>query len=128
MSPEEIVRACRADGLSLSSGKQGNIVVRGNGNDVDRWLPYIRDQKPAILVTLEREKVATAHDPRELQATRESGPTAQVGFVQTNLRRIAQGLCPWCGGGDWWKKQCGERACRACHPPPHPSLVADDDE
>lgn len=52
MTPETIIEKAQADGVSLALSTTGTIKASGDGATVTRWLPIIREQKPAIVKAL----------------------------------------------------------------------------
>lgn len=53
MTPAEIIEQAAADGVRLSVSPEGNIKASGDRTAVHRWLPLIRQYKPALLVEVE---------------------------------------------------------------------------
>jgi hypothetical protein len=52
MSPAEIIEKAAADGVDLSLSPAGNVNAAGDQSAVSRWLPTIREHKPAIISAL----------------------------------------------------------------------------
>jgi hypothetical protein len=53
MTPMAIIQEAAADGVALTRSPAGTLKVTGAQAAVTRWLPVIRENKPAILVALE---------------------------------------------------------------------------
>lgn len=53
MTPAAIIKKATADGVTLALTPAGAIKATGNGMAVNRWLPVIREHKPAILAALQ---------------------------------------------------------------------------
>lgn len=61
MTPAAIIEKATADGVNLTLSPAGTIKVAGDQAEVDRWLPIIRESKPAIVAMLTAAaKVATS--------------------------------------------------------------------
>jgi hypothetical protein len=52
MTPAAIIREAAADGVSLALSPAGTIKATGDQAAVNRWLPVLREYKPAILAAL----------------------------------------------------------------------------
>ena len=52
MTPAEIIKEARAEGITLALSDSGTIKVRGDRASVSRWLVVIQKQKPGIVVAL----------------------------------------------------------------------------
>ena len=52
MTPAAIIQQATADGVSLALSPAGTIKATGARGAIARWLPLIREHKPAILATL----------------------------------------------------------------------------
>lgn len=53
MTPAAILQAVNADGVRLTMSPSGTLKVTGDGSAVTRWLPVIREHKPAIIDALQ---------------------------------------------------------------------------
>jgi len=62
MTPAAIIKEAMADGVSLALSTTGTIKAGGKQDAVNRWLPVIRENKPAILAVLASQ--AEAEDLR----------------------------------------------------------------
>lgn len=51
----ECVRRCRRDGVRLFLTQTGTVKMRGEQSVIDRWLPVIREHKPAVIALLGEE-------------------------------------------------------------------------
>ena len=60
MTPATIIKQAQADGVKLALSPSGSIKAVGNEQAVARWLPAIREHKPAIVTALR-------HSPEELE-------------------------------------------------------------
>lgn len=54
MNPAEIIECAAADGVDLSLSPAGKVNAAGDQSAVSRWLPAIREHKPAIISALMR--------------------------------------------------------------------------
>jgi hypothetical protein len=52
MTPGEIIRGAAGDGVSLTLSPAGTIKAVGDRAAVSRWLPVLREHKPALLAAL----------------------------------------------------------------------------
>ncbi len=52
MNPAAIIKEATADGVNFSLSLAGTIKATGEQTAVNRWLPIIRDNKPAIVAAL----------------------------------------------------------------------------
>jgi hypothetical protein len=52
MTPAAIIREAAADGVSLALSSAGTIKATGDQAAVNRWLPVLREHKPALLAAL----------------------------------------------------------------------------
>jgi hypothetical protein len=52
MSPSVLIREAAADGVNLALSSAGAIKAVGDQAAVNRWLPILREHKPAILAAL----------------------------------------------------------------------------
>jgi hypothetical protein len=53
MTPATIIQEAAADGVAISRSSAGTLKAIGEQAAVTRWLPVIRENKPAILAALE---------------------------------------------------------------------------
>lgn len=60
MTPSAIIARATADGVSIALAASGNIKASGARAAVDKWLPAIRANKPAIIAALKAEAVPSA--------------------------------------------------------------------
>ncbi len=56
MIPATIIREAQEDGVKLFLSPAGTLTASGDYAAVGRWLPAIRDNKPSILMELQRER------------------------------------------------------------------------
>jgi hypothetical protein len=49
MSPSEIIDQATSDGLTLMLAGDRNIEAAGDTNVIERWLPFFREHKAAII-------------------------------------------------------------------------------
>lgn len=56
MNAAEIIGGAKWEGVILALSPVGSITATGEQSAVDLWLPIIRDNKPAILRELQRER------------------------------------------------------------------------
>ncbi len=66
MNPAAIIKDATADGVNLALSPTGTIKATGEQAAVNRWLPIIRDNKPAIVATLR-----AANEPVDPEAIEE---------------------------------------------------------
>jgi hypothetical protein len=59
MNATEMIEQAAVDGVVLALSQTGTIKATGDQSAVDKWLPTIRDYKPAILCELQRERRLT---------------------------------------------------------------------
>ncbi len=59
MRAAEMIEQAAAEGVILALSQTGIIKAKGDQFAVDKWLPMIRDCKPAILCELQRERRRT---------------------------------------------------------------------
>jgi hypothetical protein len=52
MNPAMILNQSAADGVILSLSASGTLKANGDKKQVDKWLPVIRDHKPALVALL----------------------------------------------------------------------------
>jgi hypothetical protein len=60
MTPVDIIRHARADGVRLELSPAGTIRATGDASVVSRWLPAIREHKLAIIAALKADAERTA--------------------------------------------------------------------
>jgi len=56
MTPAAIIKKAAAEGVRLAVTPAGTIKAIGERAAVTRWLPLIREQKPAIVATLAKQR------------------------------------------------------------------------
>lgn len=56
MTPVEIIEQAMLEGVHLAFSSTGTLTASGDQAAVDKWLPVIRDNKPGILMELQRER------------------------------------------------------------------------
>lgn len=59
MSTTEMIQQALEDGVIIATDGTGNIKLIGDQTTVDRWLPTIRENKPAILAALTPRQTPT---------------------------------------------------------------------
>jgi hypothetical protein len=52
MNPAAMIRQAAEEGLSLALSPTGTIKATGNAEAVNRWLPVLREHKPALVAAL----------------------------------------------------------------------------
>lgn len=52
MTPAAILEKSAADGVILSLSASGTLKANGDQDQVDKWLPVIRENKPALIALL----------------------------------------------------------------------------
>ena len=67
MTPATIIREAKAEGVSLAVTSAGTIKATGDQGAVSRWLPVVREHKPAII----KELLANLASTGDLGAIRE---------------------------------------------------------
>jgi hypothetical protein len=55
MSPSEIIDQATSDGLTLMLAEDRNIKAGGDTNVIERWLPFFREHKAAIIELLRKD-------------------------------------------------------------------------
>jgi len=63
MTLATIIKQASADGVSLILSPAGRLKATGDGAAVNRWLPIIREHKPAIVAALQDAANDVIHDP-----------------------------------------------------------------
>src|SRR5262245_34235061 len=63
MTPVAIIRQAAAEGVTLVLSPAGTIKAAGNAEAVNRWLPAIHANKPAIVAELRPFDFAPPSDP-----------------------------------------------------------------
>lgn len=84
MTAAAIIDRARVDGVTLALDPAGKLKVRGNDAAVARWLPEVRQHKPALLAIL--AGTAPAHDP---------GPCWRRLIVLPTGERYRSTFTPW---------------------------------
>lgn len=59
MSPEALIEQATTEGVRLALSESGAIKATGDALAVDRWLPRIRERKPAIIKALLARSAST---------------------------------------------------------------------
>jgi hypothetical protein len=59
MNPAMILNQSAADGVILSLSASGTLKANGDKKQVDKWLPVIRDHKPALVALLSANRQTT---------------------------------------------------------------------
>jgi hypothetical protein len=88
MNPAAIIQQAAADGVKLALSPAGTIKAAGEGAAVNRWLPVIREHKPAIVAAL-ANSLPTISRPRRSANGREAAELVRV--VEMALRQRFQG-------------------------------------
>ena len=70
MTPASILNQSAADGVILSLSASGTLKANGNQEYVDKWLPLIRDHKPALVALLSSTPQTRTADESEAQELR----------------------------------------------------------
>ena len=92
MTPVQIIENATADGVNLTLSTAGKIKVAGDQAAVDRWLPIIRESKPAIIAMLQRPaNIATSWGWR---VTYTGGQAFESFIVPEQTLRQVQGIYP----------------------------------
>ncbi len=73
MNPRAIIRQATDDGLILALGSNGNIKAQGAEPILKRWLPIIRESKPAIVAALQKATQTAAVIPERAESAKPDG-------------------------------------------------------
>ena len=102
MTPTTIIKAALTDGVSLALSPRGTIKVSGDEVVVTRWLPIIREHKPAIVTALQQaanddtisEPAVEARQERVLKMLRENPSItyAMVADTESDADAVALAL------------------------------------
>jgi hypothetical protein len=87
MTALAIIKQAAADGVRLVLSLSGELKAAGNDAAVNRWLPIIRECKPAIVAALQEAANDALPDPamearrQEVLAKLAANPTARLAMI-----------------------------------------------
>jgi hypothetical protein len=62
MTPIEIIRQTRSDGLVLSVSETGGIKFEGNRQAAEKWKPVLREHKAALIAELQSDRMSAEQE------------------------------------------------------------------
>lgn len=95
MTPAAIIADARADGIVLSLAPGGGLTFKGPRAAADKWLPILRQGKPAIMEHLARARRSEwdASDWRAYYDERAGIREYDGGMSRAEAERLAVGCC-----------------------------------
>ena len=96
MTPQEILQACRASGVTLGMDAEGGLSVKGPPADIARLAPSPKAHKPALLALLAGKRAEPAPLPRRWRAIHQSGTVRELdapsGLAESEARSLEEEL------------------------------------